>query len=138
MIHFRVVGRPVPQPRPKITTIPYARAYVPSKHAIHKWRDDVTCAFLKSKHPKQSGPLSVRIELDLKRTKSCKSSPCWDVRGGGYGGDVDNFAKAILDALNGHAWDDDCQVVSLRVMKRLASKEGEPGASISIRSLANG
>jgi hypothetical protein len=32
-------------------------------------------------------------------------------------GDVDNLAKSVLDALNGIAWDDDSQVVDLRVIK---------------------
>lgn len=32
-------------------------------------------------------------------------------------GDVDNYVKAVLDALNGVAWDDDRQVVSLTASK---------------------
>jgi Holliday junction resolvase RusA-like endonuclease len=32
-------------------------------------------------------------------------------------GDVDNYAKTILDALNGHAWVDDKQIVFLTVVK---------------------
>lgn len=32
--------------------------------------------------------------------------------------DLDNAAKAVLDALNGVAWEDDNQVSDLRVMKR--------------------
>lgn len=31
--------------------------------------------------------------------------------------DVDNLAKTVLDALNGLAWDDDCQVDELRVRR---------------------
>jgi Holliday junction resolvase RusA-like endonuclease len=31
--------------------------------------------------------------------------------------DIDNIAKAILDGMTGVAWDDDKQVVSLRVEK---------------------
>lgn len=32
-------------------------------------------------------------------------------------GDVDNYAKAFLDGMNGEAFDDDSQVVDLRVRK---------------------
>ena len=32
-------------------------------------------------------------------------------------GDIDNYAKSILDALNGVAWEDDKQIVSLKVTK---------------------
>lgn len=35
--------------------------------------------------------------------------------------DVDNLAKLVLDALEGHAWEDDCQVVSLRATKSYGS-----------------
>lgn len=33
-------------------------------------------------------------------------------------GDVDNYAKSILDALNGVAWADDKQVLELKVTKK--------------------
>ena len=35
----------------------------------------------------------------------------------GLRGDVDNYAKTILDGLNGAAWEDDSQVVHLEVTK---------------------
>jgi Holliday junction resolvase RusA-like endonuclease len=38
-------------------------------------------------------------------------------------GDVDNLAKGVLDALNGIAWDDDSQVVDLRVIKAFGPRD---------------
>ena len=32
-------------------------------------------------------------------------------------GDIDNIAKSILDALNGFVYEDDCQVVRLKIVK---------------------
>ena len=32
-------------------------------------------------------------------------------------GDIDNYAKTLLDGLNGVAWDDDSQVLKLTVLK---------------------
>ena len=32
-------------------------------------------------------------------------------------GDIDNIAESILDALNGFAYEDDCQVVRLKITK---------------------
>lgn len=46
--------------------------------------------------------------------------------------DIDNIAKAALDALNGLAWHDDSQVVSLLVRKRYCS---EAGLDVIIKSL---
>ena len=37
--------------------------------------------------------------------------------------DLDNFAKAIMDGLNGFAWKDDAQVVELQITKRYAVTE---------------
>lgn len=47
----------------------------------------------------KSAPKSVKQEPDLHKP------------------DVDNVAKAVLDALNGVAWLDDCQVLDLHVVK---------------------
>jgi Holliday junction resolvase RusA-like endonuclease len=33
-------------------------------------------------------------------------------------GDIDNYMKLVLDALNGHAWVDDRQITTLKVSKR--------------------
>lgn len=38
--------------------------------------------------------------------------------------DLDNLAKALLDSLNGYAFDDDHQVARLLVERRVADREG--------------
>jgi Holliday junction resolvase RusA-like endonuclease len=40
--------------------------------------------------------------------------------------DVDNYAKAVLDACNGIVWNDDIQVASLAIVKQWAPR-GKPG-----------
>lgn len=45
--------------------------------------------------------------------------------------DADNLAKTVLDALNGFAWDDDCQVVELGIHKTYAGSDHEPGFIIT-------
>ncbi len=42
-------------------------------------------------------------------------------------GDVDNFAKACLDAMNGRLWDDDKQIEELTISKRWADEPGVEG-----------
>ena len=50
-----------------------------------------------------------------------------------YKPDVDNIAKAVLDALNGVAWEDDTQVTQLVVQKgpRMRGVQDETGVVVS-------
>jgi len=58
--------------------------------------------------------LAVSIELFVKQpTKTEKLYPRPD---------IDNFAKAILDTMNGKIWVDDSQIISLYVTKQWAEK----------------
>jgi Holliday junction resolvase RusA-like endonuclease len=47
--------------------------------------------------------------------------------------DVDNLAKAILDALNGVAYEDDSQVYSLEVQKWYVGVGGTVGTWIKVQ-----
>ena len=62
-----------------------------------------------------SGPIAVSImtyrQLPKSTPKSVSSEP--DT----HKPDIDNVAKIVLDALNGVAWEDDAQVVSLTASK---------------------
>lgn len=50
--------------------------------------------------------------------------------------DVDNLAKAVLDACKGHVWEDDNQVVTLIVSKaQINEKQLQPGVNIRIREV---
>jgi Holliday junction resolvase RusA-like endonuclease len=62
--------------------------------------------------------LAVSIELYVKRPKSTERE--WPKA------DIDNFAKAVLDTMNGKIWKDDSQITSLHVSKQWADK-GEDG-----------
>ena len=63
-----------------------------------------------------TGRLRVNVECVVTRPKTTKLvTPR---------GDVDNFAKACLDALNDRLWEDDKQIEVLTISKRWA---GEPG-----------
>jgi len=49
--------------------------------------------------------------------------------------DVDNYAKAALDVLNGNAWVDDIQIISLTVDKRFALVGEEPHTALALWEL---
>lgn len=117
---FSVPGDPVPQPRPRVSTRGgFARAYVPSKHPVHAYRQAIAAAALEAgATPTDEAPLSVILDLVWARPASHMTKK--GVRKGAPllpRFDVDNCAKAALDALNGVAWADDAQVARLVVEK---------------------
>lgn len=136
MIFFRVNGIPRPQPRPR-ATIRGAHAGVYDPGTANAWRNAVKLAAVAVLPDKPlDGPLSVDLEILLPRPKRLmrKKDPEGEVWATGKLNDVDNLAKAIMDALtNARVWEDDGQVVSLAVRKKYHAKECEPGALILIR-----
>lgn len=60
-----------------------------------------------------SGPLRCEIVFFIKRPKTVKDKYPINRRTG----DIDNLAKAVLDSLNVHAFDDDSQIISLTASK---------------------
>lgn len=54
---------------------------------------------------------------------------------GGRTGDVDNYWKAIADALNGIAWYDDGQVAEARVVRRRVARGVDQRAEVEIWQL---
>ena len=116
---FTVPGEPVPQPRPRVSTRGgFARAYVPAKHPVHAYRDAVAAAARAAGAGVHGEPVSVVIDFVWERPKS-------HLRKSGVKPDapvlprpdLDNTTKAVLDSLNGVAWEDDSQVQRLVVEK---------------------
>ena len=63
------------------------------------------------------GPLSVSIRMSNTEVE-IQIEPAEDYESRKLRGDVDNYGKLILDALNGVAWVDDRQIVNLGLAKR--------------------
>lgn len=109
---FEVAGQPKPQARPRVTR---NGTYTPQ--ASRDWKEAVGRAAWLAKVQSVDGPVELHIVL-----------------GGALRGDVDNYAKGIMDALNGIAYKDDRQVKSLSVT---LLKRKTPYCQIKITHLAD-
>lgn len=119
-LQFTVAGKPVPQPRPRITTRgSFAHAYTPKSHPITAYRAAVRAAAIAAGAKPHKGLVCVFVIASFERPPSHstkkglkKDAPetpnC----------DGDNILKGILDALNGVAYFDDKQAHLKCVFKR--------------------
>lgn len=111
-LSLKIPVNPIPAPRPRIAMRgKFPAAYYPSSYL--EWRDSVA-EYLQSKSlpEKFTGPLLVCCTFVCPAPKkSIKTHPR---------GDVDNYAKSILDSITKceRIWDDDDQVAGLMLYKR--------------------
>ena len=121
---------PVAKARPRVTMVGgRARAYTPKKsadyerHIARKWA-----------HERQSDPARLDIVFGMPIPQSW-SKKQQDAAASGLilpskKPDIDNLIKAVMDALNGVAYDDDNQVIELSAKKVYAP---EPYVAIWLR-----
>lgn len=126
---FDVRGIPKGQPRPRATIRgKHAGVYDPGTASTWKHAIILEARPLRPRVP-IAVPVRVAVEFRMPRPKRlpvgvvwCKARP-----------DVDNLAKALLDALADDGWfADDALVVELSVRKVYHRKDGVPGASVEI------
>ena len=123
MIEFTVDGAAVPKQRPRISG---RRAYTPKRTKDYEER--VLNAFRSSCsgfYPAFGKDVPVRICIsviqEIPRSwpkKKRQQAEAGEIVPLSRNGDVDNIAKSILDALNGFAYEDDCQVTTLIITKQ--------------------
>lgn len=122
IVSFNVRGKVIGKPRPRFTTSGgFVRAYTPKPAKEYEKR--IRDMYLQSGAGPMEGPVQVLIDvyraLPKSRPKRLESEQ--DISKP----DIDNVAKIVLDALNGAAWKDDSQVVSLIVEKHPRSRVKE-------------
>ena len=132
LITFIVDGAAVPKQRPRISG---RRAYTPKRTKDYEER--VLNAFRSSYsgfYPAfgKDVPVWVEIRIGQAIPKSWSKrkrlqAELGDIVPLSRNGYIDNIAKSILDALNGFAYEDDCQVVRLKITK---SYSMEPYAEV--------
>jgi Holliday junction resolvase RusA-like endonuclease len=117
-VSFTVLGEPVPQPRPRVSTRGgFARAYVPATHPVHAYRQAIAAAARAAGLRAVDHAVQVEIVAEFARPPSHMTkkgvkatAPKWPRA------DADNIAKSALDSL-GPIIGDDAQVCRLVVSK---------------------
>lgn len=118
-IAFSVVGNPVPQPRPRVTTRGgNGHAYTPASHPVHGYRQAVAAAARAAGAGVHGDCVELVLDFVFARPKShlrknglAANAPQWPRQ------DIDNLQKAVMDSLNGVCWEDDSQVVRVVASK---------------------
>jgi len=134
---FMLAGTPVPDGRPKFARMgKFTRVYMPKK--VTDYRTKLKVAYLKvyPRRPPLDGAISIAIKVAMPRPLSHFGTG----RNAGIikdrfkyvhhvqKPDCDNFAKMVLDALNGVAYLDDSQCIKLSVHKYWSHGELNEGA----------
>lgn len=135
MISFTVDGAAVPKQRPRISG---RRAYTPKRTKDYEGRvlKEFRSSY-KGIYPAFGKDVPVHISITVRQEipKSWSKKKRLQAEQGSIvplsrNGDIDNIAKSIMDALNGFAYEDDCQVTTLVITKIYAV---QPGADITLR-----
>jgi Holliday junction resolvase RusA-like endonuclease len=132
-VTFRVYGFPVPQARPRAAFKDgQIRVYDPAnsrdwKRTVHSEASRVVAE--RSARFPMKGPLSVSLVFHMFRPKTHAKTLHHQTAP-----DVDNLAKAALDAMTGCLFLDDKQIVSLTVTKGYGE---QPGVEVEIMELAD-
>jgi Holliday junction resolvase RusA-like endonuclease len=113
-----IPGEPIAQPRAKVSTKGgFARAYTERDHPIHAYKQAVRLAYVNAGGEVLEGPVSIKIVCLFDRPKSHSKKRRQYTEPKTTKPDLDNVGKAILDALNEIAYNDDGQVYRLTVEK---------------------
>ena len=109
IINFVVMGQPQGKARPRFT----AKGYIYTPKTTKDYEEKVKKAYLTAAGSYGFGdkPVILKMTAFLKRAKSNKRI-CATIKP-----DLDNIVKAVLDGLNGVAFDDDKQVICIDAIK---------------------
>lgn len=133
-----VFHEPIGQPRHRISTRGgFAKMYLPSRHEVHGFKRAIKAEWMQLKMLPSQRAVAVTIQAFFHRPKA----KTWKRRPNpryphSSKPDIDNVAKAVMDALNKLAWIDDAQVARLEVSKTVCSGDDVPHVVITVRELS--
>jgi len=136
-IYFKVLGDPKGKGRPRFSRVgKFTKTYTDAKTKMYE--ESIASAARLHMFPKE--PLETALSITLivhvgvplsyskKRTTACLTGEEWPTKKP----DIDNIAKAFLDAMNGIVYKDDVQVIRLHVYKKYSI---EPGVHITVHEI---
>lgn len=141
MIKFTYHGEAVGKGRPRVTARggKFAHAYTPKR--TKEFEDAIRFEFMRSTDEpmpiyKREQALKAEVLIGCTIPKSYtkkKQALCRDrVIAPNKKPDIDNILKAVFDALNGYAFEDDCQITQVQSEKVYAT---EPFVEVTINEL---
>lgn len=137
---FFVSGKPIAQPRPKVTVRGgRGHAYVPEDHPVHDWRELVRTYAAGNVDDPFTERLTLTLWFYMPRPKShCgtgKNSTQLKASAPEFHTtrpDLDNLVKAVKDAMEGVAYEDDKQVSHIEACKVWAVP-GDAGVRVTLQ-----
>lgn len=119
VVDLKVYLNPVPASRPRVTRwgTYYAKRY-------KEWMQ-AAAELIPESPVKQEGNLAVFVSCVVQKPKTTKRA--------NPNGDIDNYAKAVLDAVTKAGyWNDDDQIVELTIIKRFTNQDETPYFGVNI------
>ena len=119
-IEFEVLGKPVGKGRPRFRNAgKFVQTYTPEATAV--FENIVRLSFQQAGGKKLDGELQMIVcayfPIPMSTTKKRRAEMLGSKVPYTHKPDADNIAKAVCDALNGIAYDDDSQIVELCAQK---------------------
>jgi Holliday junction resolvase RusA-like endonuclease len=118
-----IPGEPIAQPRHNFRVIKTKQGnltcmpYIPKSDPVHAYKQAIRLAYVNAGGEVLEGPVEIRIACWFERPKGHSKKRRKQAEPKTTKPDLDNLAKAILDALNEIAYNDDGQVCRLTVEK---------------------
>lgn len=130
---------PMPKLRPRFSNV-RGKVFTHTPYKTREFENELAALYLtRTKHEKfeSHAPLQVEIIFGLQIPKSYTQKKRVDIKCGllqhTVKPDLDNLTKAVLDSLNGIAWNDDAQIIDLKVIKKYSV--GDPYINLYINQL---
>ena len=131
MIEFKVEGRPVPQPRPRVYRTATGKSKAVNSRQSINYKRIVKYAALSEMNKQRltmtDRPLAMCLTFVFTPPKSYTKKKLEAVKSGELRytkhKDLDNLAKSVMDALNNVVYKDDSQIVTLCANKEYGEED---------------